>query len=178
MSEPRRVRRERPWRDAEIRRQALRYLLAVGLAGTAGLVTGWGHAYWAMAAAAVPLGAAALGERLRRGVHRVGGTLLGIGLTALILWPDPAVPVLVLLIPVLQFPAELFMRRHYGLAQTFFTPLVLLVTLLAHPGNPEVILLDRALETLLGAVVGMTVAVVLRTRKPSTPEGAAPGSAQ
>ncbi|MDP5227411.1 MULTISPECIES: FUSC family protein [Arthrobacter] len=163
----RRIRIESPWRSSRIRRHALRYFLAVGIAGAAGLASGWGHPYWAMASAAVLLAAGSPRARLIRGVHRMLGTLVGIGLTALILWPQPPLMVLVLLIPVLQFPSELFMRHHFGTAQAFFTPVVLLVTLLASPAaDPARVLMDRALETLLGAAIGMAVAVLLRDRKP------------
>jgi len=62
------------------------------------------------------------------------------------------------------------MRRNFGLAQTFLTPVVLLVTLLSNPGDPVPVLADRALETLLGAVVGMTVAVLLRERPQPAPD--------
>ncbi|MGV7637111.1 FUSC family protein, partial [Mycobacterium kansasii] len=57
--------RGRPWWDGiamVLRRpapgvgiHALRYALAVGIAGTAGVLIGVDHANWAMAAAAVPL---------------------------------------------------------------------------------------------------------------------------
>ncbi|MEZ2372200.1 FUSC family protein [Arthrobacter sp. RCC_34] len=161
----RRLRVSSPWRDGVILRQALRYFVAVGVAGVAGIASGWGHPYWAMASAAIPLAAGALSARLKRGVHRIVGTLVGIGLTALILWPQPSTMMLVLLIPLLQFPSELFMRRNYGLAQAFLTPVVLLVTLLSNPGDPVPVLTDRAVETLLGAVVGMAVAVLLRERQ-------------
>lgn len=174
-AEVRRLRLSSPWRDSKVLRQALRYLVAVGVAGAAGIASGWGHPYWAMASAAIPLAAGAVRARLVRGVHRITGTLVGIGLTALILWPQPSTLALVLLIPLLQFPSELFMRRHFGLAQVFLTPVVLMVTLLASPGDPVPVLTDRALETLLGAVVGMAVAVLLRDR-PGPAVQPAPGA--
>jgi hypothetical protein len=141
---------------------ATRYLIAVAAAGSAGLLLGIGHAYWAMAAAAVPLAADGLRDRLRRGVHRVTGTIVGVGATALILLPRPAVPVLGAAVIGLQFLTELFMTRHYGLALVFFTPMILIMTLLAHPTSTASLVGDRAVETVLGAAIGMAVAVCIR----------------
>jgi uncharacterized membrane protein YccC len=141
---------------------ALRYLLAVGLAGAAGMLSGIGHPYWAMAAGAVPLAAETLGARVVRGIHRVAGTLAGVGVTALILLPQPPTLVLGLAVVVLQFPSELFMARHYGLALVFFTPLILLMTYLASPADPGVLMGDRVVETVVGAAAGVLVAVCIR----------------
>lgn len=140
---------------------ALSYLIAVAAAGSLSTVIGIGHPIWAMAAAAVPLSATGSADRLRRGVHRIIGTLLGLLVAAGILLPfgsiDPVV--LVLLVVALQFPTELFMTRNYGLALAFFTPLILVMTQLAHPTDPVALIVDRAIETVLGAIVGMAVAL-------------------
>ncbi|QDG65288.1 FUSC family protein [Pseudarthrobacter sp. NIBRBAC000502772] len=141
---------------------ALRYLLAVGAAGSAGLLMGIGHHYWAMAAAAVPLAAETLRGRIQRGVHGVIGTLAGVGGTALILLLQPSVTVLALVVIVLQFPTELFMARQYGLALVFFTPLILMMTLLANPSDPARLIADRALETLVGVAAGVILALCIR----------------
>ena len=141
---------------------ALRYLLAVGTAGAAGILLGFGHPYWAMAAGAVPLAAETLGARIVRGIHRVLGTLAGVGVTALILLPQPPIMLLGLAVVVLQFPSELFMARHYALALVFFTPLILVMTYLASPTDPAVLMADRAVETVIGAATGMLVALCIR----------------
>lgn len=143
---------------------ALAYVLAVGAAGAAGQLTGDGHGYWAMAAAAVPLAGADFAGRIRRGLNRILGTFLGLGVTALILYQQPAALLLVVCIAALQFPSELYMTRHYGLALVFFTPLILIMTFLAHPMDPGTLIMDRGLETLIGAVIGIVVAVLLLGR--------------
>lgn len=141
---------------------ALRYTTAVGTAGALAYLIGIGHPYWAMAAAAVPLAAETLGARIHRGIHRMVGTTVGVGLTAMILLPDPPIWVLGLAVVLLQFPTELFMTRHYALAMVFFTPLILLMTYLAAPSNPETMMIDRTIETIVGAAIGMLVAVGIR----------------
>ncbi|TFB69888.1 FUSC family protein [Cryobacterium sp. Hz9] len=145
---------------------ATRYVVAVAAAGALGLLLGIGHAYWAMAAAAVPLAGADLPSRVERGIHRVLGTYAGLGVTAGVLLLHPGTTVLVILVMVLQFPTELFMVRHYGLALVFFTPVILLMTQLASPVDPMSLLADRGLETLIGAMVGITVVLLIRDRLP------------
>ena len=134
------------------------------MAGGLSLTLHIGYPNWAMAAAAVPLSAIGLSHQLTRGVHRILGTLAGIGVAALIL-VAPGTPVspifLALTVVVLQFPTELFMGCNYGLSLVFFTPLILLMTQLANPIEPGGLLTDRAIETVGGAAVGMAVAIVV-----------------
>jgi len=149
------------WRVARL--EAVGYLVAAGLAGIlatlAGELLGFGHNYWAMVAAVVPLVGHSTRHRISRGVQRIIGTVLGLGLLALILLLHPAPWQTVLVIAACQFGAELFIARQYVLAQVFVTPLALISTLLVVPSPPGILLRDRFLETMIGAAVG--VAVVL-----------------
>ncbi|WP_028270619.1 MULTISPECIES: FUSC family protein [Arthrobacter] len=162
-----------------VRRQAAvihaaRYVLAVGTAGSIGVLSGSGHPHWAMAAAAVPLAGADLPSSVHRGLHRMVGTFLGLVLVAVVLLPVPWAPltffpgaeaaVLALLVIIFQFTTELFMTRHYGLAMVSFTPVILLMTQLAAPADPYVLITERAVETVVGAVVGILVIVLVRRR--------------
>ena len=142
-------------------RHAATYAVAVASAGLIGGLIGLDHAYWAMASAAVPLAAAELPGRIARGVHRVLGTFSGLIVTALILWPDPSPLWLAIPVILLQFPTEYLMMRNYGFALTFFTPMILLMTQLAHPIPRSTLIIDRGVETLLGAVVGIAVVLVV-----------------
>jgi uncharacterized membrane protein YccC len=54
------------------------------------------------------------------------------------------------------------MARHYGWAMVFFTPVILLIAQLAAPVDPGVLVMERAIETFVGAVVGIAVAVLVR----------------
>ena len=151
---------------------AARYSIAVGTAGAIGVLSGSGHPHWAMAAAAVPLAGADLPSRVHRGIHRIVGTFLGLGIVAVVLFPSPLSPlqyfpgqtavVLAVLVVLCQFPTELFMARHYGWAMVFFTPVILLIAQLAAPMDPGVLVMERAIETFVGAVVGIAVAVLVR----------------
>ncbi len=158
---------------------ATRYILAVGAAGSLGVLTGSGHPHWAMAAAAVPLAGADLPSSVRRGIHRIVGTIVGLAVTAVVLLPVPwsltglfpgrQAVVLALLVILFQFTTELFMARHYGLAMVSFTPVILLMTQLASPIDPAVLILERGVETLVGALVGIVVVVAVRRSGTRTP---------
>jgi len=153
---------------------AARYVMAVGAAGTVGVLSGSGHPHWAMAAAAVPLAGADLPSSVHRGLHRMMGTFLGLVLVGVVLLPGPWAPlrlfpgaeaaVLALLVIVFQFTTELFMTRHYGLAMVSFTPVILLMTQLAAPADPYILITERAVETVVGAVIGILVIVLIRRR--------------
>jgi len=125
----------------------------------------------------VPLAGADLPSSVYRGIHRIVGTLGGLVVVAAVLFPWPGSPllafpgqqaaVLVCLVIVLQFSTELFMTRHYGLAMVSFTPVILLVGQLAAPADPGVLVTERAVETLVGAAVGIAVVVLIRRRRPA-----------
>ncbi len=156
---------------------AARYLAAVGAAGSIGVLSGSGHPHWAMAAAAVPLAGADMPSSVYRGLHRIVGTLLGLVVVAVVLFPWALSPlqafpgretvVLAVLVIVLQFTTELFMTRHYGIAMVSFTPVILLMTQLAAPADPHVLVMERAVETLIGAGLGILVVILMRRRRPT-----------
>lgn len=171
---------EQPAGRPELLVHAARYVLAVGAAGTVGVLSGSGHPHWAMAAAAVPLAGADLPSSVRRGIHRIVGTFVGLAVTAVVIMPGPwslaglfpgrQAVLLALLVILFQFTTELFMARHYGLAMVSFTPVILLMTQLADPIDPAVLILERGVETLVGALVGIAVVVAVRragTRNPA-----------
>ncbi|MBT8160491.1 FUSC family protein [Arthrobacter sp. GN70] len=176
---------DRQWRQAA-GIHAARYMLAVGAAGSAGVLSGLGHHHWAMAAAAVPLAGADMPSRLHRGIHRIVGTFLGLAIVAVVLFPGPLSPlhyfpgqsqvILALVVIVCQFPTELFMSRHYGWAMVFFTPVILLMTQMAAPASPAVLIVERGAETFIGAVVGIAVAVLVQGRR-AAPASATPADA-
>ncbi|MCY7404887.1 MAG: FUSC family protein [Cryobacterium sp.] len=68
-----------------------------------------------------------------RAFHRMIGTTLRVGLTVLVLLPGPPVTVLILIIALGQFGAEILIGRHYGAALISVTPLALTVVHLTSP---------------------------------------------
>ncbi|EYB69579.1 hypothetical protein DEIPH_ctg004orf0098 [Deinococcus phoenicis] len=155
-----------PLEGTELALHGLRYLVAAALAGALGLLSSFGHSYWAMVAAAAPLALSGHRARVQRAIHRIVGTLGGVGVTAFLLAFGLRPWQTALLVVVLQFLAELFVGRNYSLALLFITPLALLMSQLAHPVEVADLLTARAVETVIGAAVGLLVVVVLRS-----PEG-------
>jgi hypothetical protein len=155
-----------PPRPTEPARQvptrALRYGVAVAAAGTAGVFLGVDHANWAIAAAAGPLAAVTSDGRIRRGIHRLAGTLVGLGVAAALLIPHPDEYLLALAVMVLLFPTELFMTHHHAVALGFFTPLIMLMTDLAAPAEPLALLTARGLDTVIGVAAAIAVTLLIR----------------
>lgn len=140
-------------------RHAARYTIAVLLAGAAATMAGIGHPYWSMVAAVAAVTGPDTAARITRAVHRVVGTLAGVLAAAAILAPHLPVPVLIAVIAVLQAATELCVGSNYGLAVIFLTPLALAMGTLAQPVGTWTLLHDRAIETVLGAVIGAAIAL-------------------
>lgn len=158
------------------RAHLIRYVVALSVAGALATALGWVHPYWAMVAAVVVLAGPDLASRLVRGLHRIVGTLLGIGVAAVVLARSPQQGVwAVVVIAALQVLAELFVGRNYALALLFVTPLALLMGQLVAPSPVGPLLGDRLLETVVGSLVAMAVLLLVPDRLPrrrtaSTPE--------
>jgi hypothetical protein len=115
------------------------------------------------------------GRRLRltalRGIHRVLGTFVGLGLFALVLVWGPKGLLLALVIASLQFIVELVVIRNYGLALIFITPLALTIASQGDPGDVGTVVMIRVFDTLLGAAIALLVllgALLLRRYLPRT----------
>lgn len=145
-------------------RHAIRHFVAPLLTGSAAVSLDIGHPYWGMVASIVPLTSPSLREMVFRGAHRLIGTLLGLVLTAVILAFEPSAAVLVIFIIVAQMGAEMLIMRHYALALVFVTPLALLMGQLVHPLPLRDLISQRAVETLIGVIIGLVVAWATRRR--------------
>lgn len=138
-----------------------RYAIAIAAAGAAGVALGVDHANWAIAAAAGPLAAADASGRIKRGIHRLAGTLVGLVVAAVLLIPQPSAYVLAICVMVLLFPTELFMTHHHAVALGFFTPLIMLMTDLAVPTEPLMLLTYRGIDTVIGVTAAIAVSMLL-----------------
>lgn len=138
--------------------EGLFYILTAGVAGvlanTVGSRLEAGHNYWAMVAAVVPLVGHTTSLRIRRGVHRMLGTLVGMILMALLIYLNPQIWILLAFIALCQFLAEMLVMRNYFMAQIFITPMALVGVSLV-TGLSGAVMYDRVVETLIGCAVGM-----------------------
>ncbi|TFD22272.1 FUSC family protein [Cryobacterium sp. TMS1-13-1] len=133
-------------------------------AGSLALVAGIGHPYWAVVSVVAVLPPPGAKHSVSRAFHRMIGTTLGVVVTALVLLPGPPVAVLILVVALGQFGAEILIGRHYGAALLFVTPLALTVVHLTSPVPVPALLVDRVLETVLGSVVALVIVLLVRAR--------------
>ena len=92
-----------------------------------------------------------------RAVHRVVGTLLGVGIFWLLALAHPTGYLLGILLGVLQCAAELLVVRNYGVALLVITPLSLLIAEQGAGGDLTGVTGERVLDTLLGAAISALV---------------------
>src|SRR4051794_37296359 len=146
-------------------------------AGTLAAALGLHSPYWASTAAvAVLLGTDARHTRARA-LHRVSGTLLGTGVTALLFWLDLPVPVTVVLIGVMLVGIELLVASQYVLAVSLITPVSLALVHLGADSPPGVDLITIRLgETVVGIAVGLAAGLLLFPRPGSRRLPAAVGT--
>jgi hypothetical protein len=147
-------------------------LIAGGLAVLAGV----GHPYWAVVSVVAVLPPPGARHSTSRAFHRIFGTTLGVLITALVLLPAPSVWVLILVIAIGQFGAEILISKHYGAALLFITPLALSVAHLGSAVPVTGLLVDRVVETVLGGAVALVIVVGTRAAlaRAAARRGAAP----
>ena len=153
------------WRVPGWRLAGVRVVLASVVAGGATLAAGLSHPAWAQLGATATLQGASTRHAVVRALQRGGGTVLG----ALLAWPLLAAHLsfaaTCVVVVVLQVVTEVIVGRHYGLAMLTITPMALLMTSLGGSVDPAGIAASRALDTVLGAVVGVLAVVLVHPRR-------------
>ncbi|BBA98585.1 putative integral membrane protein [Actinacidiphila reveromycinica] len=145
---------------------AVRTFAGCALAGYVSFGLGVGRPYWAIVTAAA-VSQANVSQSWRRSIQRVVGNVVGV-LVFVAVTPltDTGSTALVLVALAFNFAAEAFMPRNYWLGSICVTPMALLIVEFARPQSAGVLLTDRVVDTLVGAVVGMLAAMAVVTRRP------------
>jgi Fusaric acid resistance protein-like len=112
------------------------WLLAVAL--------GVGHPFWAPVTVAALLPTLASVDVYHRMVHLVLGTLLGVGLAAVLFAANPGHLTLIMIIVLCQIAIELFIARQYGVALMFLSPLAIGMSNLSRDLPWRPLLVDRS----------------------------------
>lgn len=150
------------FRDPRVWLTVAQNVVGVLLAGGIALAFGFGHAYWAVVSVVAVIPPARAAHSISRSLHRIVGTIVGVGVTAVLLaWSPPPAAVIVVIV-VCQFFAEILVARHYGAALVFITPLALSVSHLAAPTPLNALVIDRVLETVLGSAIGIGLVLLAR----------------
>lgn len=150
--------------DRESRVILFRIVLAAAIALAVAAPLGIVRAYWVLLTVVAIL---QNGRQLRltalRGVHRVLGTLVGVGVYTLLVLFQPQGLWLAVLLMVLQFSVEIVVVRNYGLALVLITPLALMIATQGGSGDLAVVATERVVDTLIGAAIALSVLVVALT---------------
>lgn len=117
------------------------------------------HLYWVIAFSALVLHQGGpRAARTYRALHRLTGTIVGLGLFLMVATMQPSGWWLIGVIVALQFAIELLVTRNYGLAVALITPLALLVASGGNiPDQPLPLVGERLLDTVVGVVVALAV---------------------
>lgn len=125
---------------------------------------GANHPAWAAMGALAVMQGVHLHINMNRALQRMAGTVVGASLAWMLLMQDPSVWVLIAILAGLQILTEMVIGFNYAFGQILVTPMALLMTYLGSAGavGPEMAP-ERVLDTILGAVVGIAMAVLLST---------------
>ncbi|GAA1534554.1 hypothetical protein HD600_001753 [Microbacterium ginsengiterrae] len=140
----------------------LRVIIVAVLGVLIGVIVDPHRSYWIVGAAVAVIGVAAdRRAAFQRGLHRMLGTVVGVGVYALLVLLHPSGLWIALLLGVMQFSIELVVVRHYAIALMIITPLVLLLTGAAtgQIGAMDVAL-ERVVDTVVGAALGAASGVL------------------
>lgn len=141
---------------------AARITIGAGLAAFISYAAGWHHPAWAAIGATAVMQGTHLHITMSRALQRMAGTIAGAVLCWVILAHEPSFWVVVAWIVAFQFLTEVLMGFNYALGQLTVTPMALLMTHLAAPAQADINLpLERVMDTVLGAVLGILFAVIL-----------------
>jgi hypothetical protein len=141
--------------------------VAVGsvIAGFVSLGAGVGHPYWAIVTVA---GVCQTNLRITwtRAVQRAIGTFAGLLVfTAIAPTTRSSQLVLVLVFLAFQFGTEATITRNYWLGSVFVTSMALLITTFAQSQPTGELVVDRWIDTCVGAVVGVLSSMLVTNRR-------------
>ncbi|WLP90601.1 FUSC family protein [Gordonia sp. NB41Y] len=138
---------------------AWRMAIAAGAAGLISEIAGIGHPYWAVLTATIVLHQW-IDRRAttRRAAQRAVGTILGLGIVAVVTWIDPGPWTVIVVVIVCVIAMDLLLPLNYAVALIFVTPMSLLsIEATGQGGSLGSLLGDRLYDTLIGAAVAVVV---------------------
>lgn len=119
---------------------------------------------WAAMGALAVMQGAHLHLSMNRALQRMVGTTMGAVIAWFLLVQEPSIWTLIAVIGVFQLLTEIFIGSNYALGQMFIAPMALLTMHLAAPWvSSEAMVPERVLDTVVGACIGMVIAVLFST---------------
>lgn len=111
--------------------------------------------YWVPISTAAIMQGATFRAVWQRNVHRIVGTVIGMGLAWGIFSLSPSIWTLASLVMLLTFIVEVLITRNYGLAVIFITPLTVILADSAMAfADPEHLILTRLVDIMIGSCIG------------------------
>lgn len=142
---------------------AARITAAAAAAAFVAHAAGWNYPAWAaIGATAVMLGGH-LHITMNRALQRMAGTVVGACIAWAILAQSPSFWWVLTAIVLFQFVTEIIISYNYALGQITITPMALLMTHLAAPVADSNMPVERVLDTIVGAAIGIVFAVIFST---------------
>jgi len=123
--------------------------------------------YWVAVTCVAVMQGTTLRASLIRNIHRVFGTIIGVGVAWLLTPFLTDIWLIAATVAILTFLVESMIVRHYALAAVFFTPLAIL---LAENSNSittsaGTLIQTRLIDTIVGASIGLIGAVCMHYRQ-------------
>ena len=137
-----------------------RITIGAGAAAFVAHAAGWNYPAWAAIGAVAVMQGGHLHITMNRALQRMAGTVVGACIVWAILAQQPSFWAVVLAIVVFQFVTEVIIGFNYALGQITVTPMALLMTHLASPVAHADMPVERVLDTMVGAALGIALALV------------------
>ena len=119
------------------------------------LAVGLERPYWAPVSCLAVMQGATFRAIWHRNVHRIVGTVIGMGLAWLIFTLQPSLWALAIMVLLLSFSIEVLVTRNYGLAVIFITPLtIVLAEFSSATQDINSVIVLRLVDVVLGSLVG------------------------
>ncbi|MCU5745327.1 FUSC family protein [Staphylococcus sp. SQ8-PEA] len=154
--------------DSYLFRNALRYLVIVGIAITLALMFNFEKAYWIpLSAHTVLLGSNTINS-LERAGSRTIGTIVGVLVLSLILLLHPPLYVAMILLSIAAGFTETFVGANYSFAVIFITIQVILLNGIASQHLNIAIALPRVIDVIVGVAIAIIGLLILGRKTAST----------
>jgi len=124
-------------------------------------------AHWVPVSCLAVLQGVTLRVSWSRHVHGIVGTVIGIGVTGLLVPLLTDIWAIVATVTILAFLIETAVVRHYAFAAIFITPLTILLAETSSPGATSIgVLMEaRLIDTVVGALIGLAGALCLHSER-------------
>lgn len=142
---------------------ATRITAASATAAFIAYAAGWNYPAWAAIGATAVMQGGHLHITMNRALQRMAGTVLGACIAWAILAQSPNFWWVLTAIVFFQFITEVIISYNYALGQITITPMALLMTHLAAPIANSNMPVERVLDTIVGAAIGIVFAVIFST---------------